>query len=163
MAPNASSIAHNHQRYLNGVMQDLQENNEWVPLLNVPIVFDAPDNVNLDEMIINIGPTGVEIVDSVDGANNFETLARNNICGNVLSIVFLVALIIWVIAFTFFINIKNVVFFDRSKPIKSLFLYFVLSFFTYLTSFNLTFAFMVIVILIKMTYDWFLAVMHSDL
>lgn len=37
MTPNTAFVAHNHRRYLDGIMQDLIENNEWMPLPDIPI------------------------------------------------------------------------------------------------------------------------------
>lgn len=116
------SVLNNQQRYLNGLMQDLAENNEWVPLFGIPVEILAPQNNNFDATIVDIGPNEGDEDSDIDSQSD----VANNI--KVIALIVFFAMMIGLLEtfYSYFIHIKHFIFSMRRHPFKYLFLGFVL-------------------------------------
>lgn len=108
-------VLNQQQRYLNGLMEDLAENNEWVPLFSIPVEIPAPPNNNLDATIIDIGPNEGDEDSDIDSQSDVSLT------------VFCVMMMGLLATFnSYFIHIKLFLFSVTRHPLKYLLLGFVL-------------------------------------
>lgn len=117
-------VLNQQQRYLNGLMQDLADNNQWVPLFGIPVEIPAPPNNNVDTTIVDIGPNEEDEDSDIDSQSD-------NIRVKALIVFFALMMGLLATFNSYFIHIKLFLFSVTRHPLKYLFLGFVLGLLMY--------------------------------
>lgn len=95
-------IRHSHQRNLDVLVHDLQGEDQWFSLLDMPLEVPVPEN---NETIINVGPDEGETIvhraiGAHDGVSPYLSNVESDLCGFIKFLMFLVCIMI--IAFVIF-------------------------------------------------------------
>lgn len=92
-------IRHSHQRNLDGLVHDLQGEDQWFSLLDMPLEVHVPEN---NETIVNVGPDeGESIVHRAIGAHDgfspYLSNVESDLCGFLKFLIFLVCIMMHLI------------------------------------------------------------------
>lgn len=150
-------VFNQQQRYLNGLMEDLADNNQWEPLFGIPVEISAPPNNNSGATIVDIGPIEEDEDSDIDPQSD-------NIRVKALIVFFALMMGLLATFNSYFIHIKVFLVSVTRHPVKHLFLGFVLCLLMYkeqVTLSSVIYGF-ILAILTKTAIIWYLLIKQES-